>query len=193
MKNKMFILSILLGVVFEINAQSDNIKLYKALNKSASIYTKGNYKKLCKNDAKTILLDSISNIVIIDSLECIIAKVDNYYFNDEIGEGFIITSKWHIYNLSGKKIISESIEIMEIMGADEKNYILIPSNYTRDKRMIILQQENGGYGVIDISKGMIVPFLYKEIKISNDQRTFIAYENDSEKEFIFDMNGKKIK
>jgi hypothetical protein len=82
---------------------------------------------------------------------------------------------------------------MEIMGADEKNYILIPSNYTRDKRMIILQQENGGYGVIDISKGMIVPFLYKEIKISNDQRTFIAYENDSEKEFIFDMNGKKIK
>jgi hypothetical protein len=40
---------------------------------------------------------------------------------------------------------------------------------------------------------MIVPFLYKEIKISEDQRTFIAYENDSEKEFIFDMNGKKIK
>jgi hypothetical protein len=40
---------------------------------------------------------------------------------------------------------------------------------------------------------MIVPFLYKEIKISEDQRTFIAYENDSEKEFIFDMNGKKVK
>jgi hypothetical protein len=193
MKKKIFILSILLGVVFKINAQSDNLLLFKVLNKNVSIYTKGNYKKLYKNDAKTILLDSISNIVIIDGLECIVAKVDNFYFNDEIGEGFINTSKWHIYNLSGKKIVSEPIEIMEIVGADEKNYILIPSNYTKDKRMIILQQENGGYGVIDINKGMIVPFLYKEIKISEDQRTFIAYENDSEKEYIFDMNGKKIK
>lgn len=190
MKFLLFIL--LLTSKFVINAQTENLVLEKSINQNVSIYSGGTYKKLCKTGSKEILLDNISNIATLDSVDFFFAQTDKFLLDSSTGEEYIMSSKWHLYNLEGKKIILDEIELNEIITPS--NEIVFPApTTTKDKKSIILINNDGSSGVIDIIKGLIIPFSYKSIEISEDQKQFISIDTKTDKVLIFDRDGKLVK
>lgn len=191
MKFLLFILLLTSNLI--INAQTEKLVLEKSINQNVSIYSIGTYKKLCRTNSKEILLDNISRIVTLDSVEYFFAQTDMFLFDSTSGEDYIVTSKWHLYNLEGKKIILDEIDLHEI-NAPTSNEIVVPvPTTTKDKKGVILTNNNGSYGVVDIKKGLIIPFSYGRIEISEDQKQFIAIDTKSDKKFVFDREGILVK
>lgn len=195
MKYLLFILLLTSNLI--INAQTEKLVLEKSINQNVSIYSIGTYKKLCRTNSKEILLDSISRIVALDSVECFFAQTSMYLFDSTSGEEYSVTSNWHLYNLEGKKIILDEIYLYELIAPPINENVLeilvLTPTTTKDKKAIILTNNNGSYGVVDIKIGLIVPFSYGKIEISEDQKQFIAIDNSSDKEFRFDRNGNLVK
>ena len=189
-----------------LNAQSATFKLEKKYNDSISLYSAGKYNYLINVNSQKIKLDKISNIITYDSLKCFIARTDVKEYDSIFAmDSITITSKWFLYNLEGIKIISEPIFIIETVVADlesldsYKTYFLIPNEYTKDKNFIILNTQEvedtfsvEKSGVVDLSKGLIIPFIYNKIEISPDDQIFLAYDNKSETPILYDRNGKII-
>ena len=176
------------------NAQIKTKSVVRSLDSKITIYYDGEFYEAVDNAHNVVMLDSISDVIFLDSVNCFFAKEIRYYFDEGIGEYTAVnSSSWNVYNFSLNKLVKESIELDELPSPDQENKLLIRlPKITLDRKSIILKTDTKGYGVVDSKVGLIIPFKYYSIEISDDQLYFYAYNEDLNSFTTYDRQGKVV-
>jgi hypothetical protein len=96
----------------------------------------------------------------------------------------------YYYDYTGKKIFDQSIYAIELMSMDEHGNASIIKKLSlersSDNKIMVLENVNHQYGVIDVNGKIIIPFEYDGIDISNYPQSINANKNSGE-ERIFKL------
>jgi hypothetical protein len=165
----------ILSTAFSQNDKVKNI-IEKINDSTAVIQLENHYKALYNLKSKTILVDSIIDYSLLANVESIVAKVDYKVngFDPSTGEeGYFLNSDYYIFNYKGDKISPEKIYLLQIVSPSGEEYYLLPT-CSKDNLCIILENKSEQKGVISRDGKIILPFIYKEINLSENEEYLIA-------------------
>lgn len=168
----------------KVSVPQKNWNSYYSISDSTYFFTTNHLSGIFDHKHNRYIIDSCSSIYFDDEKTGFFA--DRFFKKgiDEYGLPEIENTGFLYYDFNGKKICDQVFGATEFMIIDGDGNSLIKKKLSlersSDNKIMVLENVNHQYGVIDINGKIIVPFNYDSIDLSNYPQRIKALTNTGE-------------